>query len=307
MSGSGGGGSSGQVEYPNYIENIHALMITNRPHWDYGGGFDDDVDSLPHDFHRHPPSSWENYVDEWTNAHNITGASDANTQGILFAVDTMIANNPYNPGVEDNPIVTYDPDTNFELSKLEEAMGAIDAEIENIDEFVEDEAQVFEEKSTLRLHRSIARMNSQLRDINAVIGTAQMSGISLMETEHNYAITEARVKANMRRTALLVERAKIQQQVSGTLITALVDQIEKDTALSMDEQNWELDTLLKGLGSIGAISGVAAGVQAGGAGEQSSTQRALGGAMSGAAAGTAILPGWGTAIGAGVGAISGFL
>lgn len=58
-------------------------------------------------------------------------------------------------------------------------------------------------------------------------------------------------------------------------------------------QNFANNTgqLLQGLGSI----------RAGQAQQPSSFQRGLGGAAAGAAAGTAIMPGWGTAIGAGVG------
>lgn len=55
--------------------------------------------------------------------------------------------------------------------------------------------------------------------------------------------------------------------------------------------------LLQGLGSI----------QAGQANQPSKAQGALTGAAAGAAAGTAIMPGWGTAIGAGVGLIGSLL
>lgn len=76
----------------------------------------------------------------------------------------------------------------------------------------------------------------------------------------------------------------------------------------LDQQNYplkQLDIMGNAIGTT--MGGGGTQTMTGSAPKRNGTASALGGALSGAAAGTAIMPGWGTAIGAGVGLLGGML
>lgn len=294
----GGSGPSGKVEYPNYIESMQGLLMFNRPYYSFGNDVKyQDADGKFRDFHRNPPHSWEDFVDNWTNASAEGTATDANTQGIMFAADTMIGNNPF------TGVLTYDPDASSELLKVADALVVLDTEIDSMDTYIQDELNAFEDEAKLSHYRSMAVMAGSFRDINAVVSTSFLQGITSHQINHDNKLARARGEAFKTRTTLIERRATLQMEASKIQIIARNDQIEKDTNLSLDDQNWELDTLIRALSGIGAIAGVAT-TTAGSKGP-SSAQRMLGGAASGAAAGTMIAPGPGTAIGAVLGAALG--
>ena len=131
----GGSGPSGKVDYPNYIENMQALLMFNRPFYDFGGDVAyQDADNEFRDFHRHPSHSWEDFEDNWTNISAEGAPADtANTQCIMFAADTMIGNNPF------TGVVTYDPDASSELLKVADSLVVLDTEIDSMDTYIQDE------------------------------------------------------------------------------------------------------------------------------------------------------------------------
>ncbi len=299
MSG-GGSGPSGAVDYPNYIENAHSLFMSNRMHWHYEDDVDmQDSDSAFRDFHRHPPLCWEDFVDNWTSVVAEGSADTANTQGVMFAVDTMIGSNPYQSG--GNPIVSYNPNQRAEITKVKDAMIALDVEIVNMDLYINDALDAFVDEAKLQHYRSMAIMAGSFRDINAVVSTSFLQGMTMHQINHDTKLARGRAEAFKTRTALLERRVGLQLEASKLEIIARSDQNEKDTNLSVDDQNWELDILLRGLSGIGAISGVAAGTTSTGR-KPSGATRVLGGAASGAAAGSV-----GGPIGTGIGAVLGGL
>lgn len=299
----GGSGPSGQVEYPNYIENMQSIIMTNRMHWHYEDTqFYEDGTAIWRDFHRHPPHSWEDFVDNWTSVAAEGSADTANTQGLMFAIDAMIGANPFQSG--GNPVVSYNPNTRAELTRVENSIMSLDVEIDGMDTFIQDELNAFEDEAKLQHYRSMAVMAGSFRDVNSVVSTSFLQGVTYQQINYDNKLARARGDAFKTRAVLMERRANLQMEASKLQIIARVDQNEKDTALSVDDQSWEFNTLLRGLTGIGAISGVATGSSTQGS-KPSSASRALGGAASGAALGTAILPGYGTAIGAVVGGVAG--
>lgn len=249
----GSGGSSGNVEYPNYIENMQALLMTNRPHWSYGdAAYNDASDGAKRDWHRHPPHSWEDFIDNWTSVA-AEGAGDvtANTQGVLYTADTMIDLNPY------TNVVSYDPDTNSELIKIADAITALDTEIDGMDTYIQDELNAFVDESKLEHYRSMAVMAGSFRDVNATTGTAFLQGITSHQINHDNKLARARGEAFKTRSGLKERRAALQIEASRIQITARTDQVKEDLALSTEDVNWEMDVLGKALEGIGAITGVA--------------------------------------------------
>lgn len=249
----GSGGSSGNVEYPNYIENMQAILMTNRPHWSYDDANYNDTDAgTPmRDWHRHPPHSWEDFIDNWTSAIAEGSADTANTQGVLYTADTMIGNNPY------TGVVSYDPDTRSELIKIADAITALDTEIDSMDTYIQDELNAFEDEVKLDHYRSMAVSAGSFRDGNAVIGTAFIQGMTLHQINHDNKLARARGETFKTRSGLKERRATLQLEASRIQITARTDQVKEDLALSTEDINWEIDVLGKALEGIGAITGVA--------------------------------------------------
>lgn len=292
----GGSGPSGAVQYPNYIQNMQALFMTNRPYFSYDdSSLYHDSDSAFRDWHRHPAHSWEDFIDNWTNASAEGTADTANTEGILMTVDTMIGNNPF------TGVVTYDPDADSALIKIADAISTLDTEIGSMDTYINDELNAFEDEAKLQHYRSMAVMAGSFRDNNSVISTSFLQGIASLQISHDGKLARARGEAFKTRTVLKERRAGLQMEASKLQIIAQTDRFDKDNHLAVDEQNWELDSLLRGLSGVGAISGVS--TTSAGSKEPSKASRILGGAASGAAAGLTV----GGPVLGGIGAVLGGL
>ena len=300
----GGSGPSGEVKHANYIQNMQSIMMTNRMYFHYSQRAAYKEDDLSfRDFHSNPPHSWEDYIDNWTNISAEGAPADtSNTQGVMFAIDASIGSNPFQSG--GNPVVSYNPNQRAELTRVRNSVMALDIEIDSMDTYIQDELNAFEDEAKLQHYRSMAVMAGSFRDSNSVVSTSFLQGITMHQINHDSKLARARGEAFKTRAALKERRASLHMEASRMEIIAHIDQNEKDTSLSVDDQNWELNTLLRGLSGIGAISGVATGPSTGGT-KPSTASRVLGGAASGAAAGGVVGGPPGAAIGGVLGGLAG--
>jgi hypothetical protein len=310
MGGSGGGGS-GRIGYPVYITWFHYQMMS--------GG---------------------------VQKPDFTAAASGAGNNTLYQshLDAIEATNPYSGVASYNPATNL---TNFqtEITRLSTLLREMTSEtdwdtfvthaIASVDEALYTEAQKeeairnFSIKQGQALARSYNRMTGAMNDINAVAGTAFLSGMAILEAQHdsNVAIfrsqmeTEtgkARVSASLQiigsRIQALMTSAQLQGDYARISTTALTEQIQEDVKLDKDEIMWEHEIFLKTtqvMAAMGGGTGIGKSDSSKGGSLAAGLSGSLTGAMSGAALGamkgTAFGPGVGTAIGAGVGLLSGLV
>jgi hypothetical protein len=98
--------------------------------------------------------------------------------------------------------------------------------------------------------------------------------------------------------------AQLTTEANRIKIVAKGEENERNIKFDTLDATWDLEMYQYGANMLAAISGATSAT----VGKEPSTAASvLGGAASGAAAGTAIMPGWGTAIGAVAGGLAGLL
>lgn len=289
----GGGGSSGQVGYPAYMESMHSAWLT-------------DLDTLI-----------------TASTSPFLGATTWDPDLTLADSDAAIAN-------FSSAVANLSPLSDWETA-MATAQSKWEAVINDtlVDDSITAQATLLEadiRDNTLPIYQS------GMRDINAVMTSAYVIGETIIwnkkTTEMNSFAAKLRMQSTMDRYKLIadsvksiLEQIKYQTDFEQVLMSTTVDsnrikivakseQCKEQFNLDEKDARWAFDMYQYGVDMMGGIGGGTVG-----AGTKPSTaQSALGGALSGAASGAMMgsaIPGIGTAVGAVVGGVvglaSGFL
>lgn len=291
-----GGGSSGKVGYPAYMETQH--------------------------------ETWLDSVALLVTA-DAAGASPYNT---AFAYDPDYDLNNFQVAVDEfgDRIEDIEPEANFE-EFLIAAANAVDDNMLS-DSYIADLANTYEETQLPSYFRSINRFTGPMSDLNAVHTSAFVIGLAIMEQDFQNNISAFTANMKMQRDRLRtvavldavkgimqlfstevqgdMSRAQLQADFAYKAVLFKTNQYEQDLAISVKDIMWDYDLFMRGGEMLGAISGAASG--------PTSTPRAasaLSGALSGGAnaamtfgqiggAEGALL---GLVLGGGMGGLGGFL
>ena len=305
---SGGGGSSGKVDYPDYMKILHTNMLCG---------------SLS------------------TAAVDTVGHFDAN-DCLLQQIETAVATSPYSGEV------AYDPDTDIatfvaaialmgtDLAAVGTWSSYVDVIAAKVDSDYYDETHV---TAVTAAHAAVLddrlqsdvlpRFQSGMRDINAVISSSFVVGQAIIEGFNTREVADFDAKLRLQnygqRQQLISDGVKdnlhllqlklgYREAIAKTTVEAMRIKVvmkgeELDTQLDIDDKDyrWGIDLFQAGANVLGSISGSAVSTQK----MPSKSASVLGGAMSGAAAGAMLgaqtgNP-YGIAIGAVIGGIGGAL
>ena len=289
---SGGGGSSGAVSYPAYMETKHstwldemAVLITTAT----SGG---------------SPFSAEAAYDPVTKITAMDGA----VLTFKTAVEALDYDGDWEAGIDA-------AQTKLDAAVFDDTY--INADIVAFQNLLEDDiANVI-----------LPQFQTGMRDVNAVYSSAFIMGEADIYAKKTKEVTkygtDLRVKFNLQRndaiihctnTMLqnLIKRVELSQAVSHQTIeanrmgiVAFKEQTDQDFNIIDLDARWDMDVYQYGTNLLAGISGGT--VSPGGDAQMSKGQSALSGAFSGAAIGASVGGGPGAAIGAVAGGIGGLL
>jgi hypothetical protein len=298
----GGGGSSGKVSWPTYLQNCHERWLLT--------GIETNV-------------SIDDAIEEaWDNSPYVDVAS--------YDPEDMILASQARFDATDTLISALDPIPDWE-SFVAEAIAKVEADILS-SAHLADAVDDFDQRQVPQLQRAIARTAAGMMDINAVMNSSFVQEIAWLESQHAQEVSrfnrELSLQQDNQRSQLIqwavgelktlhmhkIERsmaaAQLQAELNRVAIVAYKEETDREVELSVKHATWNLELWQYGANLLAAISG---GTTGPGNPQQpvGSPISAMGGTISGAAsgamAGTAVLPGWGTAIGAVVGGAAGYL
>lgn len=253
--GVGGGGSAGQVDYPDYIKNFHAFLMAG-------------VDSDP-------------FTLSWTGAPDFLSASVAAS-----------AANPYSSVAAYDPDTALGSLTT-QFTALETIVDAIDtgdistyvsaavtqAALLLPDSEIDAAVDSFEARSLTAFQRSVGRATAGMFDIRAVMGTQYDMMVANMEQDRAVQVDDMDSRLRLL-TAQERYQAKLQlvdqilrllsTQVQGTSglvshqfdiskLTIVAKQDEVLSQVGFDEKDvlWDLNLLAYGQNALSSISGAA--------------------------------------------------
>jgi hypothetical protein len=279
---SGGGGGSGAVSYPGYMEDIHEDWL------DDSGG-----DSIS--------ESMTSVMDAAIGNSPWTGQAaydpDTDITAMLAAGTTM------------QTLVTL-LSTGTTLDDL--IANVLDED--RLDDAVDEFAADLDARLTAEV---VPRFERGMQDINAVVSSAFVIGRALIEENQDRQVAKYSADLHMKAfsdDSIRVIQLKLEYQRAASSIIAELYRMKTaiksdETKLNIDiddkDARWDLEVFQYGGNLMASIGGGTGNTKSAGV---SQTQSAVGGALSGAAAGAMIgsaFPGYGTAIGAGVGAVLG--
>jgi len=301
MSKGGGGGQSGKVDYPDYIETIHGQALDHA-------GTDTPTSSVTDLVNTALGSSPFSGETSYDPATPISEMEDALTS-FAALVDGL------------------DAETDW-LSIIATAKGFVDDEFFDEDE-VERELEAYSDQLRDQLDMVVLpRFRGGMRDINAVMSSAFAVGESIIEASNQRDVSkflaDLRLKMKTKKDEIIVQSAmKMLEYNLNTVelkkalmhynaevkrLTIVANKEETDTQLYIDVQDakWDLEAMAylgNMIASIAGASTVREGIDG-----PSTLRTAMGGALSGAAAGAmvgSVVPGIGTAVGAGIGGLLG--
>jgi hypothetical protein len=163
------------------------------------------------------------------------------------------------------------------------------------------------------------RFATGMRDINSVLSSSYIVGKALLETRRTKALSKYRSDLDKAMIPVAMSRWQTHLDWNKTVVLGYADimKLYFSAAIDLDNHNytmlakdrlWPLEVLDYERAALGALQGAMKKSVTGGGDDGPSTgQKVIGGALSGAAMGSMITPGWGTAIGAVVGAAAGLL
>jgi len=162
----------------------------------------------------------------------------------------------------------------------------------------------------------LPRFEVGMRDINAVMSSTFVVGKAVIEANRVKALSKFDAELRNRLIPVAAERWGKHLEWNKNVVLMYANLLKLYLSAKMDTDNqsydfknknslWNFTVFENYRLAIGNLSG-ATRTQSDGLGGPSQTQKTIGGAMSGAAIGTEISPGYGTAIGAIVGAAAGY-
>ena len=280
---SGGGGSSGKVEYPAYIEAIH--------------------------------KDWLNNTGADTITSSVTDIMNANLGNSPYAAVAA-----FDPDVDIAAAesAVSDFEDLVDLLSNGTALNTLINEIVSEDRIDDQVAQFTASMDDKLLTQAYPAFEAGMRDINAVQSSAFALGRSIIEDSRLREITkfESSVRFKVHGDdALSIIAMKLQYQgaVAQTLselkrIKMVIKNEETNLNIDIDDKDarWDIETFQYGANMMASPAGGTAMPGTPKVG-MSKTQSTVSGAMAGAAIGTQVSPGYGTAVGAVVGGVAGYL
>lgn len=304
-------GPSGEVNYPDYMEDIHVQWLT------------DGSKSVP------APSLDTPLEDIMNTALGAGG-------------------NPYDSENAFDPGAAFTPTAGSPLAEMQTGHDAIEAVVDGIDPAgaggtyetfvakaasevdtnliseteIDNEVSAFETNQRARHLQAISRFTGGMQDINAVNSSQFIIGMALIESEFANNVDQfessLRIQVKNAKQQLINQAvqqiiqilnlqvqagmsvAQLQTEISRMKIVAKKEQVDRDLQIDVREILWDFQVVQFGIRALGGIGSPMPDVN-----EPSHLQSALGGAFSGAAAGFALSGG--NPIGAGVGGLIGGL
>ena len=271
---SGGGGASGAISYAAYIETYHTQILS----------------------------------DGATPAFDLSVVEVTNN--MLAAANPFTGINAYDPDADISDIAirleTFS-DLVDDISETVDWAAFESQALSLVDDFIPTDAsldtriELIESSAEKTLARSYNRINAAYFSINGVIGTSLPTALAILESEHIRGISAARsdleVATRTQRAQLLssaiqqmitMQQTKFstgmqltdeQRLVAMQIIAARTDEIKNNTALNIDEVNWDMNILTMASAHLGAMQGGLASTPNKG---MTTAQSVLGGALGGA-------------------------
>jgi hypothetical protein len=289
----GGGGGTGQVSYPSYMETMHSAWLT-------------DLDGLI------------------TSAVAATSPYVTATQ---YDPDTDLAAVATALSSFSAVVTAYDPlsswSTNFDsiMTSLDENDSTI-----NVTDQVDAHAEILDSDLNTRVLPTFRRT---MQNLGASMSSAFVIGEAMIISDRDRQLNKFQAELELKNVDLNLNKNKILVLAVEQLMTHMDSRIEfyksllhytsevkrikivaknEETTANLEydvkDATWDLGLFQQGANMLAAIGG---GTTQQNVPEPSRAQSAIGGAMAGAAMGTAVSPGVGTAVGAGVGFIAGLL
>ena len=301
MGGSGGGGSSGQVRYPAYVETVHEDWL-----WAGVDTIDASVTEVMNDaLGASPYAAAVAFDPDADIASYIASVGNFNT--VVAALMGNLETNPTLPTIVTEANITADVanlETQLESLKDDRLTGTV-----------------------------LPRFEAGMRDVNAVVSSAYVIGKAIIESDADAEVTReaARhgsklriaVKAtdgqvgelNLKKAELVnkayqteaeFEKLAAQLMVEAYRIKIVAKKEEADANQEYDaaDAKWDMEVFQYGANVMASPAGGTAVPS----GKKTTAGSVIGGALSGAAAGAiagSVIPGIGTALGAGLGAVMG--
>lgn len=264
----GGGGSTGKVDYPDYLKDMQGIVL-------YGGLAGDSVPI--------PPDAGLNILARvmGTDGETKMTGTDANP---YFGVNAFI------PDSELQSAVT-------ELNDLEAILDT--ANMQN--QIVELETS-FRDRHKFNLAQSYSRVTAVMGGSGAAMGTAFPTALAMLEVGFNNDVKDFKLKAEVEMVKNKTVAVQLRFDYLRSRIAIKVDQSRQDVGYNFDEEMWDLSVYLRAMTGIGAIAGVSTIKRDG---DPSTFDSILGGLATGASIGGSVGGPQGAAIGAGVGGLLG--
>ena len=280
MSGSsGGGGGSGKVSYPTYMQTVHNDWLDNTGVDTITSSITDIMDAA---LGNSPWTGQSAYDPDADIAAMITAGGNLQTLVTLLStgttLDTLISN------------------------VLDET---------RIDNLVDE----FEADAAARLvATTLPRFRRGMQDINAVVSSAFVIGEAVIEAEQernvNRYSAELHTKAGLDAAIQVIQMKLEYQRLASHILSEIyrmkivAKKEENEVEMDIDDRDakWNLEVFQYGGNLLASIGGGTAGTQ-----KPSTMQTALGGGLSGVAAGAMIGGPWGAVAGGVLGVASAFL
>lgn len=334
----GGGGSSGEIGYPSYMERVHEQWLDQTGTDDVDNSINDLID-VAHGSGGNPYES-ENAFDpnavltlvsnsplsrlneQYTSAKTLIDDISASTDWTAFLTS---ANTKWT-------------DIDF-LADLDTAIAGLLTAVESAlsSTSITDMVTSFETNKKARFLRDVGVWSASMADVNAVHTSSFIIGLALQQIEFSNSVDqyERELKGNIYNNIVvsaiqthiktkglfLLQGSALQQQLSQLKDTLTVDlarikidvermtmiakkeQTEHDLAIDVDEALWDFEVYMYAGNLLGAISGAAAGRK-----PMTATkgQSVMGGALTGASIGAEVGGPKGAAIGGVAGALLGW-
>ena len=288
----GGGGSSGKIGFPAYIESLHEDLMGGDTAWaptvDLEAAINTAMAANPYTtINAYNPASditaWESTATTaTTNWSNLNPANDLTSY-------VTTARTLYNTYVYD-------------------------------DNYIDDQVQIYEDSAMQEAMNSVSRFAAGMADINAVNSSAYITGMANIENTNRLSVNQYRTQLTLKskelrsqwmsqsvnmmmqmlqtKSQLGIQTANLNIDSKTKKVLAYNDQYEKDAAYDVKDAMWNINMLEYGLKALSAPGVSPSQIPP----EPSQAQSALSGAMSGAAMGAAMGP-MGMVAGAGIGAL----
>ena len=329
----GGGGGSGVVDYPDYMKTVHGKWLDNA-------GGDTPANSLVDAINAAYGSSPWTAATAYDPATDITAYEAAISgfatilAGIVDTADwaalytqaeasidiTDVTDTSDVTGITNAEIVADvdafadsldDEITTKVLPRFQSGMRDINAVVsssfvigQSVIEGFRDR-EVAKHESGLRLSAAHKNADIELANETLHLEVKKLNVVKESELVRNRALaTDQMLRLMLQRISF--EDSYMKTVIEGKRIKIVANKEENDVNLKIDESDamWDLEIFQHGANMLAAIGGGTATPKGK---EPSQMQSVIGGAMAGAAAGSMISPGWGTAIGAVLGAASAYM